>query len=136
MSLTVVGSIAYDAVKTPSGERERMLGGAATHFSLAASLFVPVRPVGPVGPVGPSPVGSSTGTGLGEPTSDLIQGEPTSETGKAADEAAKTAGDRGKAASEAKQAAASEAGKASTDAGKTASDATKAASDAIAAPIP
>lgn len=49
MSITVVGSIAYDAVKTPFGERERMLGGAATYFSLAASLFGTVRPVGPVG---------------------------------------------------------------------------------------
>lgn len=49
MSLTVVGSIAYDAVKTPFGERERMLGGAATHFALAASFFAEVRPVGPVG---------------------------------------------------------------------------------------
>ena len=49
MSLTVVGSIAYDAVKTPSGERERMLGGAATHFALAASFFDEVRVVGPVG---------------------------------------------------------------------------------------
>jgi sugar/nucleoside kinase (ribokinase family) len=49
MSLTVVGSIAYDAVRTPFGERERMLGGAATHFSLAASFFDEVRPVGPVG---------------------------------------------------------------------------------------
>jgi len=49
MSLTVVGSIAFDAVKTPFGERERMLGGAAVHFSLAASFFTKVRPVGPVG---------------------------------------------------------------------------------------
>ena len=49
MSITVVGSIAYDAVKTPFGNRKRMLGGAATHFSLAASLFDTVRPVGPVG---------------------------------------------------------------------------------------
>lgn len=49
MSLTVVGSLAYDAVKTPFGERERMLGGAATHFALAASFFDVVRPVGPVG---------------------------------------------------------------------------------------
>jgi sugar/nucleoside kinase (ribokinase family) len=49
MALTVVGSIAYDAVKTPAGERERMLGGAATHFALAASFFDTVRPVGPVG---------------------------------------------------------------------------------------
>jgi sugar/nucleoside kinase (ribokinase family) len=49
MALTVVGSIAFDAVKTPFGERERMLGGAAVHFSLAASFFTAVRPVGPVG---------------------------------------------------------------------------------------
>ena len=49
MSLTVVGSIAFDAVKTPFGERERMLGGSAVHFSLAASFFTEVRVVGPVG---------------------------------------------------------------------------------------
>src|SRR6266496_1875265 len=49
MTLTVVGSIAFDAVKTPLGSRDRMLGGAATHFSLAASFFDEVRPVGPVG---------------------------------------------------------------------------------------
>ncbi len=49
MSLTVVGSIAFDSVKTPFGERKRMLGGAAVHFSLAASFFTEVRPVGPVG---------------------------------------------------------------------------------------
>jgi sugar/nucleoside kinase (ribokinase family) len=49
MSLTVVGSIAYDAVTTPFGVRERMLGGAATHFALAASFFDEVRVVGPVG---------------------------------------------------------------------------------------
>ncbi len=49
MALTVVGSIAFDAVKTPFGERERMLGGAAVHFSLAAAFFTEVRPVGPVG---------------------------------------------------------------------------------------
>src|SRR3954454_17510759 len=49
MSLTVVGSIAFDAVTTTFGERERMLGGAAVHFSLAASFFTEVRPVGPVG---------------------------------------------------------------------------------------
>ncbi|MEX2447448.1 MAG: PfkB family carbohydrate kinase [Solirubrobacterales bacterium] len=36
-------------MKTPFGERERMLGGTAVHFSLAASFFTEVRPVGPVG---------------------------------------------------------------------------------------
>jgi sugar/nucleoside kinase (ribokinase family) len=49
VSITVVGSIAYDAVTTPFGERERMLGGAATHFALAASLFDRVNLVGCVG---------------------------------------------------------------------------------------
>jgi sugar/nucleoside kinase (ribokinase family) len=49
MPITVVGSIAFDAVKTPFGERERMLGGAAVHFALAASFFDQVRVVGPVG---------------------------------------------------------------------------------------
>jgi sugar/nucleoside kinase (ribokinase family) len=49
MSLVVVGSIAFDAVRTPFGERERMLGGSAVHFSLAASFFTHVRVVGPVG---------------------------------------------------------------------------------------
>jgi sugar/nucleoside kinase (ribokinase family) len=49
MPITVVGSIAYDTVKTPFGERERMLGGAAVHFALAAAFFDEVRVVGPVG---------------------------------------------------------------------------------------
>ena len=49
MSLTVVGSLAFDAVETPFGKRERMLGGAATHFALAASFFDDVHVVGPVG---------------------------------------------------------------------------------------
>jgi sugar/nucleoside kinase (ribokinase family) len=49
MSLVVVGSIAFDTVRTPFGEREKMLGGAAVHFSLAASFFTDVRVVGPVG---------------------------------------------------------------------------------------
>jgi sugar/nucleoside kinase (ribokinase family) len=49
MTLVVVGSIAFDAVKTPFGERERMLGGSAVHFSLAASFFSDVRVVGSVG---------------------------------------------------------------------------------------
>jgi sugar/nucleoside kinase (ribokinase family) len=49
MSLTAVGSIAFDSVRTPFGERERMLGGSAVHFALAASFFTEVRVVGPVG---------------------------------------------------------------------------------------
>jgi sugar/nucleoside kinase (ribokinase family) len=49
VSITVVGSIAFDSVETPFGKRDRMLGGAATHFALAASLLDQVRLVGPVG---------------------------------------------------------------------------------------
>jgi cytidine kinase len=49
MSLTVVGSIAFDAVETPAGKRDRLLGGAAVHFSLASSFLADTRVVGPVG---------------------------------------------------------------------------------------
>jgi sugar/nucleoside kinase (ribokinase family) len=49
MTLTVVGSIAFDAVETPSGSRDRLLGGSAVHFSIASSQFAPTRIVGPVG---------------------------------------------------------------------------------------
>ena len=49
MSLTVVGSIAFDAVETPTGKRDRLLGGAAVHFSLASSFLAETRVVGPVG---------------------------------------------------------------------------------------
>lgn len=49
MSILVVGSVAFDSLETPSGKRERVLGGAATHFALAASFFTPVRVVGVVG---------------------------------------------------------------------------------------
>ncbi|MDQ3745382.1 MAG: PfkB family carbohydrate kinase [Acidobacteriota bacterium] len=49
MSLLVVGSVAFDAVETPFGKRERILGGSATHFSLSASFFTDVRVVAVVG---------------------------------------------------------------------------------------
>ena len=49
MSLTVVGSIAFDAVETLAGSRDRLLGGSAVHFSLASSFFAETRVVGPVG---------------------------------------------------------------------------------------
>ena len=49
MSLTVVGSIAFDAVETQTGSRDRLLGGAAVHFSLASSFLAETRVVGPVG---------------------------------------------------------------------------------------
>jgi len=49
MSLIVVGSVAYDGVETPHGRVDRMLGGAATYISLAASYFTKVRIVAVVG---------------------------------------------------------------------------------------
>ncbi len=49
MALTVVGSVAFDSIATPFGERQRVLGGSAVHFSLAASFFTQVRLVGVVG---------------------------------------------------------------------------------------
>ena len=49
MSLLVVGSVAYDNIKTPHGEAADTLGGSAVYFSLASSLFGPARLVGVVG---------------------------------------------------------------------------------------
>jgi sugar/nucleoside kinase (ribokinase family) len=49
MSILVVGSVAYDTVETPFGRAERVLGGSASFFSVAASYFVPVNLVGVVG---------------------------------------------------------------------------------------
>jgi sugar/nucleoside kinase (ribokinase family) len=49
MSLVVVGSVAIDSIETPLGRAERVIGGAATYFALAASFFVPVRMVAAIG---------------------------------------------------------------------------------------
>ena len=49
MPILVVGSVAFDSIKTPFGERDRVLGGSATHFSVAASFFTEVRVVAVVG---------------------------------------------------------------------------------------
>jgi sugar/nucleoside kinase (ribokinase family) len=49
MALVVVGSVAYDCVETPHGRVDRMLGGACTYISLAASYFTRVSIVGVVG---------------------------------------------------------------------------------------
>ncbi len=49
MSILVVGSVAYDTVETPAGRRERVLGGSASFFAVAASFFSPVNLVGVVG---------------------------------------------------------------------------------------
>lgn len=47
--ILVVGSLAYDSISTPSGRADKALGGSANYFSLAASLYAPVRVVGVVG---------------------------------------------------------------------------------------
>lgn len=49
MSLLVVGSVAFDAVETPFGKCDQMLGGSASHFSISASFFTEVNIVGVVG---------------------------------------------------------------------------------------
>ncbi len=49
MSILVVGSVAFDSISTPHGTVDRCLGGAATHFALAASFFTSVRIIGVVG---------------------------------------------------------------------------------------
>ena len=47
--ILTVGSVAFDSIRTPAGEASRVVGGAATYFSLAASFFAPVRLVAVVG---------------------------------------------------------------------------------------
>ena len=49
MSITVVGSVAFDTVETPAGRSERCLAGAATYFSLSASFFTDIRVIAVVG---------------------------------------------------------------------------------------
>ena len=49
MSILVVGSVAFDALKTPFGQIDRAIGGSATYFSVAASFFTPVELVAVVG---------------------------------------------------------------------------------------
>jgi sugar/nucleoside kinase (ribokinase family) len=47
--ILVVGSVALDAVHTPTETVTEILGGAASYFCLSAALFAPVRLVGVVG---------------------------------------------------------------------------------------
>ncbi len=49
MALLVVGSVAFDSVRTPHGQADEVLGGTATYSSVAASWFGPVRVIGVVG---------------------------------------------------------------------------------------
>ena len=47
--ILAVGSIAYDSLKTPNGNRERILGGSCTYFSVAASYYTNTSIIGVVG---------------------------------------------------------------------------------------
>ncbi len=47
--ILAVGSVAFDSIKTPFGEANRVVGGAATYFAIAASFFTEVRIVAVVG---------------------------------------------------------------------------------------
>ncbi len=49
MSVLVVGTVAFDSIETPFGSAERILGGSASYFAMAASFFSPVRIVGVIG---------------------------------------------------------------------------------------
>jgi len=50
MSLVVIGTVAFDAIETPFGKTDKIVGGAATYASLAASYFYDkVKIVGVVG---------------------------------------------------------------------------------------
>lgn len=49
MALLVVGSVAFDSIRTPHGQAEEILGGTATFFSVAASWFTRVNVVAVVG---------------------------------------------------------------------------------------
>lgn len=49
MSILVVGTVAFDSIETPYGSAERVLGGSASYFAVAASFFSPVKIVGIIG---------------------------------------------------------------------------------------
>ena len=48
-TILAVGSIALDTLVTPRGNRQNILGGSATYFSISAGLLAPVKLVGVVG---------------------------------------------------------------------------------------
>ncbi len=49
MGILVVGTVAFDSVKTPEGEASDAIGGSATYFSAAASFYAPVDVIAVVG---------------------------------------------------------------------------------------
>jgi sugar/nucleoside kinase (ribokinase family) len=69
MSLLVVGSVAFDSLRSPYGEAENVLGGAASYFSITASFFAPVNVVAVVG------------DDFGQAQLDVFRGRPIDLTG-------------------------------------------------------
>ena len=49
MNILIVGSVAVDDIKTPFGKKEKVLGGASSHFSVAASILSSVEIIGVIG---------------------------------------------------------------------------------------
>ena len=49
MSLIVLGTVAYDSVETPTDKRDRIMGGSASYFSIAANFFTDVSLLAVVG---------------------------------------------------------------------------------------
>lgn len=49
MSILVVGTLAYDDIKTPFGSREGIAGGSGRYFALASSYFAPTYLVAVIG---------------------------------------------------------------------------------------
>jgi sugar/nucleoside kinase (ribokinase family) len=49
MSLVVVGTMAFDAIETPFGKSDKIIGGAATYIAWCASNFTPVKQISVVG---------------------------------------------------------------------------------------
>ena len=65
MSLLVIGSVAFDTIKTPYGEATEVLGGSAIYCAVAASYFTPVRMIAPVGEdFGDEPISLLRGRGI------------------------------------------------------------------------
>jgi ribokinase len=49
MNLLIVGTLAFDSIKTPFGEKPEILGGSAVHASMSASFYSEVVILGPIG---------------------------------------------------------------------------------------
>lgn len=49
VNLVVIGTVAFDSIKTPFGEAESIIGGSALHFASSASFFTHVGVVAPIG---------------------------------------------------------------------------------------